>query len=162
MNIKINNQLISNKDLMHIKLLLRPLVFVPMAVDLLHHGHIRILNKASKYGTVVVGLMTDKGLITYKGKPLLNYKQRKEIISQIKTVDYVIPLNGLHFLEIAEKLKIDYFIHGTDWKKGPQRNVRDQLIKKVKIWGGRVIEIPYTKNISSTKIKKLIYNQDKK
>ena len=156
MNIVKNRKLISDKDLTYIKLLLRPLVFVPMAADLLHHGHIRILNKASKYGTVVVGLMTDKGLITYKGKPLLNYKQRKEIISQIKTVDYVFPLNGLHFLEIAEKLKIDYFIHGTDWKKGPQRNVRDQLIKKVKIWGGRVIEIPYTKNISSTKIKKLI------
>ena len=110
----------------------------------------------------VVDVMTDKGLISYKGKPFLNYKQRKEIISQIKAVDYVIPLNGLLYLEIAEKLKIDYFIHGTDWKKGSQRNVRDQLLKKVKIWGGRVIEIPYTKNISSTKIKKLIYNQYKK
>ena len=156
MNLMINNKLISNKDLAHIKLLLRPLVFIPMAVDLLHHGHIRILNKASKYGTLVVGLMTDKGLISYKGRPVLNYKQRKEIISQIKAVDYVIPLNGLLYLEIAEKLKTDYFVHGTDWKKGPQKKVREQLIKKVKIWGGRVIEFPYTKNISSNKIKKIL------
>ena len=80
MKLMINNKLISNKDLAHIKLLLRPLVFIPMAVDLLHHGHIRILNKASKYGTLVVGLMTDKGLISYKSRPILNYKQRKEII----------------------------------------------------------------------------------
>ena len=156
MNLMINNKLISNKDLAHIKLLLKPLVFIPMSIDLLHHGHIRILNKASKYGTLVVGLMTDKGLISYKGRPILSYKQRKEIISQIKAVDYVIPLNGLLYLEIAEKLKTDYFIHGTDWNKGPQKIVRDQLIKKVKIWGGRVIEVPYTKNISSNKIKKIL------
>ena len=61
----INDKLISNKDLAHIKLLLKPLVFIPMAIDLLHHGHVRILNKASKFGTLVVGLMTDKGL--FKG-----------------------------------------------------------------------------------------------
>ena len=82
------NQVISKKDLTKLKTLSRPLVFAHMAVDLLHHGHIRILNKASKYGTVVVGLMTDKGLISYKGKPFLNYKQRKEIISQIKAVNF--------------------------------------------------------------------------
>ena len=159
MNLMINNKLISNKDLAHIKLLLKPLVFVPMAIDLLHHGHVRILNKASKYGTLVVGLMTDKGLISYKGRPILSYKQRKEIVSQIKAVDYVIPLNGLLYLEIAETLKTDYFIHGSDWKKGPQKIVRDQLIKKVKTWGGRVIEVPYTKNISSSKIKKILIKQ---
>ena len=85
MNIKINNKLISNKDLMHIKLLLRPLVFLPMAVDLLHHGHIRILNKASKYGSVVVGLMTDKALEAYKGKPFLNYKERIPLINISKS-----------------------------------------------------------------------------
>ena len=73
-----------------------------------------------------------------------------------------LPQNWSKILEIcdfwalvSEKLKTDYFVHGTDWKKGPQKKVRDQLIKKVKIWGGRVIEIPYTKNISSSKLKKV-------
>ena len=42
------------------------LVFVPMAVDLFHHGHINILVKAKKYGTVIVGLMTDNGIKKYK------------------------------------------------------------------------------------------------
>ena len=57
-----------------------------MAVDFLHHSHVRIIKKANKYGSVVVGLMTDKGLQSYKGKPILNYKQRKEILSEIKNI----------------------------------------------------------------------------
>tara|TARA_B100001250_G_C19548452_1_gene677912 strand:+ start:302 stop:766 length:465 start_codon:yes stop_codon:yes gene_type:complete len=148
-----NNQVLSKKNLNQIMALKRPLVFVPMAADLLHHGHIRILKKAAEYGTVVVGLMTDKGLESYKRKPVLKYNERKEIILAIKYVNFVIPLNGLVFLKLAELLKIDYFIHGTDWKRGPQSSVRNKLIKKVKDWKGKVIEIQYTKNISSTKIR---------
>ena len=148
--------MISSRDLENIKILKRPIVLVPMAADLLHHGHIRILNKAKKLGTVIVGLITDKGLESYKGKPLLQYKFRKEIISQIKTVDYVIPLNGLVYPEVAEKIKANYFVHGTDWKKGPQKKTRELMIKKIKNWRGQVIEIPYTKNISSSGIKKII------
>lgn len=153
----VKNKLITNKDLKYIKLLLRPLVFIPMAVDLLHHGHIRIINKSGKYGTLVVGLMTDKGLIKYKGKPILNYKQRKEIISEIKAVDYVIPLDGLRYLEICNAIRPNYFVHGTDWKKGAQRKVRYELIKNQNKWGGRVKEFGSTKSISSSLIKRKIF-----
>ena len=151
MNIK---KIISKQDYQNIKLLLRPLVFVPMGVDLLHHGHIRILNKSSKLGTVIVGLMTDKGLTNYKGSPLIKYKYRKEIISEIKTVDYIIPLNGLLYLEICEIIKPDYFVHGTDWRKGPQNKIRIKLINGINKWGGKVKEFNYTKNISSTILKR--------
>ena len=103
-------KIISDKDFKKIQLLKRPLVFVPMAADLLHHGHIRILNKASKYGTVIVGLMTDKGLAVYKSKPILTYAQREEMMLQIKPIDYIVPLNGLLYTEIAEILKLPYII----------------------------------------------------
>tara|TARA_B110000438_G_C15785584_1_gene638300 strand:+ start:562 stop:1035 length:474 start_codon:yes stop_codon:yes gene_type:complete len=155
------NKIISQKELNYINLLPRPIVFVPMAVDLLHHGHIRLLDKASKYGTVIVGLMTDRGLESYKRTPFLNYQERKEIISSIKTVDHVIPLNGLVYLEVADILKCNYFVHGTDWKKGPQSLTRKKLIIAVKEWGGKVIEIPYTKNISSTKIRNFFFKNIK-
>ena len=146
--------MISKKDYENIKLLLRPIVFVPMAVDLLHHGHIRILNKSSKLGTVIVGLMTDKGLTNYKGPPLIKYKYRKEIINEIKTVDYVIPLNGLLYSEICEIIKPDYFVHGSDWRKGLQNKIRIKLINNMNKWGGKVKEYKYTKNISSTILKR--------
>ena len=153
--------MISKKNLKNIKKIKRPIVFLPMAVDFLHHGHIRIIKKASRYGSIIVGLMTDSGLKSYKGNPVLNFRQRKEIISQIKNVDYIIPLNGLIYCQIAEKLKVDFFVHGSDWKKGPQRKERQKLINSIKKWRGKVIDIPYTKSISSSKIKKLNFLEKK-
>jgi phosphoenolpyruvate phosphomutase len=150
------NKIISKKDFSNIKLLLKPLVFVPMAVDLLHQGHIRILNKSSKLGTVIVLLITDDGLRSYKGHPLIKYKYRKEIINALKQVDYVIPLNGLLFIEICEIIRPEYFVHGTDWKRGPQSIVRKKLIKAMRAWSGKVVEFSYTNNISSAEIKKKI------
>ena len=147
-------KIVSNQDYRNISLLKRPIVILPMAADIIHYGHIRLIQRAHKYGTIIIALMTNKGLKTYKKKPVFNYLQRKEIISSIKYVSYVIPLDGLKYLELAENLKSEFFVHGTDWKSGPQKNVRKKLIIKVNEWGGKVVEIPYTKNISSSAIRK--------
>ncbi len=154
------NHLITKKDLLNIYKIPRPLVFLSMAVDLLHHGHIRILNKASKYGSVVVGLMTDKALLAYKGKPFLNFKERKEIISALKDINYIIPVKSLdNIVDVSELFKPEFFVHGTDWKRGKQGFLRKEMIKKVKSWKGKVIEIPYTKNISSSNIRNYFYKR---
>lgn len=147
-------KIISKKNLEEIRHILRPIVFIPMAADLLHHGHIRILRKSSKFGSIIVGLMTDTGLKKYKGSPVINYKQRKEIILELKSVNYVIPINGLLYAEIAEILKPEYFVHGKDWRAGPQKKVRKKLIDTMRQWNGKVIEFPYTKGISSSNLKR--------
>ena len=147
-------KIISKKDLRKIKHILRPIVFVPMAADLLHHGHIRILRKSSKFGSIIVGLMTNIGLKKYKGSPVINYKQRKEIILELKSVDYVIPINGLLYVEIAKILKPEYFVHGKDWREGPQKKIRKKLIDTMHQWNGKVVEFPYTKGISSSNLKR--------
>jgi len=140
-----------------LKKIQRPLVFVPMAADIFHHGHINILLKAKKYGNVVVGLMTDAGIKSYKKKkPSITYKNRIKIIGQLRCVDIVLPLNGLRYLEYAEYYKFEYFVHGDDWKKNVQSQHRKKLILLMKKWGGKVLEFPYTKNISSSKIRKKI------
>ena len=135
----------------------RPLVFVPMAADLFHHGHINILLKAKKYGSTIVGLMTDKGIKSYKKKnPIIKFNDRKKILDQLICVDRVIPLNGLEYVKYAKKYKFEFFVHGDDWKNNVQSTVRKELILIMKSWNGKVLEFSYTKNISSTKIKKLI------
>ena len=69
------------QSIKHIK---KPIVFVPMAADIFHHGHINILTKAKKFGNVIVGLMTDKGILSYKNKkPLISYKNRLKILNQM-------------------------------------------------------------------------------
>ena len=148
--------IITKSNLNYISKIPRPHVFVPLAADIIHHGHIKILKKSSNYGSVIVGLMTDRGLETYKGTPFLTFNKRKLIVQSIKYVDFIIPLNGLFYREVTIKLNLDFFVHGTDWKNGPQRKARAQVIESMKKIGGRVIEIEYTKGISSSKIKKLL------
>lgn len=133
----------------------RPHVFVPMSADVIHHGHINILKKSKKYGTLIVGLMTDKGIKSYKKKfPIMCYKKRKIILESIKYVDLIIPIPGLKYVEFAKKYKFDFFVHGDDWKSGPQSNQRKKLIYEMKKWKGKVIDIKYTKGISSSIIKR--------
>ena len=71
----------------------RPLVFVPRAADILHYGHINILLKANRHGNVIVGLMTDSGIKSYKRKkPIVNYKNRKRVLDQIKCIKKITQL----------------------------------------------------------------------
>ena len=131
-------------------------VYVGMSADLIHPGHINILNEASKYGSVIVGLLTDEAIASYKRLPSLTYEQRKQIIENIKGVDEVIPQTTLDYVENLKKIKPSYVVHGDDWKTGVQSKVRDRVIKCLEEWGGELIEPEYTKNISSTLLHKNI------
>tara|TARA_Y100000294_G_C8283258_1_gene227697 strand:- start:45 stop:512 length:468 start_codon:yes stop_codon:yes gene_type:complete len=134
----------------------RPYVFVPMCLDFLHHGHINILNKASKYGNIILGLVTDEAIKSYKKKkPITNFKNRKKIALMLKNVSHIMSVKApKYFPEIAKKYKFEYIVHGDDWKKGPQAESRKKLIIIMKTWKGKVIDVPYTKKISSAILKK--------
>ena len=130
----------------------RPIAFLPMCLDPLHHGHINIINEAKKYGNVVIGLMTDKGMISYKRKPLISFEGRLIVANELKSVSFVLPLDGINFVSIASKYKFEFFLHGDDWKDNVQSNARKDLIREMDKWGGVVIDIPYTMGVSSTSI----------
>jgi len=127
-------------------------VYVPMAVDLIHIGHINIIKKAREYGKVVVGLLTDRAISNYKRLPHLDYEQRKIIIESIMGVSEVVKQDDNDFVSILRELKPDFFVHGDDWKTGVQKEKRARVIEVMKEWGGKLIEPSYTKNISSTKL----------
>ena len=128
-------------------------VYVAMCADILHHGHINILEKASELGDVIVGLLTDSAIHSYKRIPLLTYEERKILVENLKFVKSVIPQDTLDYEKNLKKIKPDYVIHGDDWKTGPQSEIRRQVIQCLKEWNGQLIEVPYTKNISSTLVK---------
>ena len=131
-------------------------VYLPMAADLIHNGHINIIKKASELGEVTVGLLTDKAISKYKRVPFLTYNQRKSVAENIVGVSKVIMQEDDDFEFIIRKIKPDYFVHGDDWKEGPQKNKRKRVIEVLKEWGGKLVEPEYTKNISSTKLHTLI------
>lgn len=131
----------------------KEIVYVGLAADILHEGHINILNIARNYGTVVVGLLTDEAIVTYKKLPFLNYSQRETVVKNLNMVDRVIPQKTLDYSFNLKKIKPKYVVHGNDWKIGVQQKIREKVIKVLQKWGGRLIEPDYTKNVSSTFIK---------
>lgn len=123
-----------------------------MSADLVHPGHLNILQKAQELGTVTVGLLTDAAIASYKRIPYMTYEQRKQIIENLKGVTNVIPQEKLDYTENLLLTKPDYVVHGDDWKEGVQRETRQKVIDTLAQWGGKLVEIPYTQGISSSKL----------
>jgi phosphoenolpyruvate phosphomutase len=128
-------------------------VYVGMSADLLHPGHINILKEASKLGdVVVVGVLTDKAIASYKRLPFMSFEQRKEVVENIKGVSKVVPQDTLDYSDNLNLIKPDIVVHGDDWKEGAQIKTRQQVIGTLSGWGGELVEIPYTQGISSTQL----------
>lgn len=128
----------------------KKIVYVAMSADLLHPGHINILEVASGYGEVVVGLLTDSAIASYKRLPFMTFSQRQIVVQNVKNVSRVIPQETLDYVPNLNALKPDYVVHGDDWKSGVQSGTRQGVIDALSSWGGELIEVPYTKGISST------------
>ncbi len=131
-------------------------VYVGMSADIIHPGHLNIIKEAEKLGDVTVGLLTDKAISSYKRLPYLNFKMRQEIIESIKGVSSVIAQDTLDYVPNLEKIKPNFVVHGDDWKEGPQKKTRQDVIDALAKWGGKLIEIPYTEGISSTALNERI------
>ena len=135
-----------------------------MAADVINSGHLNIIKQAKKYGNIVVGLFTDSAIAEYKSLPLINYQQRLEIIQSVKGINKIVKQDTWDFTKNLKKLKPDFLIHGDDWKEGIQKSMRKKVIKTLKIWNGKLIEVPYSKKTSTSKIhekiKSLYFNTE--
>lgn len=118
----------------------RKTVYVGMSADLLHPGHLATLDIARGLGDVVIGLLTDKAIASYKRLPYLSYKQRKIVVSNIKGVIRVVPQKTLDYEANLRKLKPDYVVHGDDWQTGVQKATRAKVIETIGEWGGKLVE----------------------
>lgn len=125
-------------------------VYLGMIGDIMHPGLINIINEATKYGDVMIGLYTDKAIATRKRLPYLTYEQRKNVIENIKGVSWIVPQDEYSYVPNLLKYKPDYIIHGDDWKINSDREIRQQVFEVMNELGGKVIEIPYTKGIESS------------
>ena len=134
-------------------------VYVGITGDIIHPGIINIIQQGAKYGRLIVGLLTNSAIINHKRLPYLSYEQRKNVIENIKGVSEVIPQEDWSYVPNLKKLKPNYIIHGDDWKDNYLKEIREETIEYMKSIGSEVIEIPYTKGITSSDIfKKIRYN----
>ena len=135
--------------------MIRKKVYIALSADSIHHAHINLIKKGLEYGEITIGLLTDKAIASRKRIPLLSFSERKLILNNIKGVSNVIPQNEWDYSINILKLKPDFMIHGDDWTKGPELNLRSRAIKALKKINGKLIEIPYTKGVSSTALAEL-------
>lgn len=133
-------------------------VYVSLIADLLHAGHIRILKRASQMGDVVVGLLSLKACGELNDIPYLDYEKRKEVVQSLSFVDSVIEQNSASYKENLLKLKPDIVVHGDDWQNGYQKRYRSEVIELLGLWGGKLVELPYSNDISDIKIKEQMKN----
>ena len=130
----------------------RPIVYVAMSADIMHPGHVNIIEEARKLGSVTVGLLTDEAIASYKRLPLMTYDERLAVVEQLRGVDRVVPQETLDYVPNLEKYRPDYVVHGDDWQEGVQAPVRQRVVEALERIGGTLVEPSYTPGISSTRV----------
>tara|TARA_B100000945_G_C20420972_1_gene617981 strand:- start:1646 stop:2956 length:1311 start_codon:yes stop_codon:yes gene_type:complete len=130
----------------------KKIVYIALSGHIIHHGHINLIKSAQKYGKVILGLMTDKAIAGHRRIPILNWEQRKKILSSIDGISKVVPQNEWDYTKNLTKIDPDYMVHGDDWKKGPDKELREKVINLTKKIKCKLIEIPHTKGISGSNL----------
>lgn len=130
-------------------------VYLCFSTDIVHGGHLEIINKAALLGEVIIGMLTDEVVASYKRFPVLKYSERVKIFENIKGVQKVIPQNTLSYKENLLSIKPNFVVHGDNWITGFQKPVRDEVIEILESFGGELIEYPYSSNIEYERIEQI-------
>jgi cytidyltransferase-like protein len=117
-------------------------IMVDMSTTLLHHGHVRLIKRASQYGEVIVGLTSNEEIKKHKGYvPELSFEYRKEILQAITEVAEVVEVPWLITEKVLNQYNIDQLVHGEDNFNQVSPN--------------RLLVFPRTQGVSSHDIRKL-------
>ena len=119
-------------------------VYLAFSTDIIHGGHIRILKRAKELGKVIVGVMSDQAVASFKRYPVLDYEHRYEIIKNIKYVDEAIEQKTLSYTDNLLRIKPDYVVHGDEWREDNLRYIRQETLNTLKSIGGKLIEYPFS------------------
>lgn len=119
-------------------------VYMCFSTDIIHGGHIAIIKKAQKLGKLIIGVLSDEAVASYKRFPLVPASERKLIFENVAGVYKVVEQESLSYRENLEKYKPSIVVHGDDWCQGFQKPIRDEVTSILASYGGRLIEYPYS------------------
>ena len=94
-------------------------VYTCFCTDVIHDGHLNILNEAKKYGRVIVGCLSDKALIRYNRFPTVSQEERVKLYRSLEGVDEVVIQEYMLYDDVLMLIQPDIVIHGDNWKEGP-------------------------------------------
>lgn len=122
----------------------RKTVYTCFCTDVIHKGHLNILNEASKLGRVIVGCLSDCALIRYNRFPTLPQEERLKLYRSLPGVEEVVLQEQMHYDDVIALIHPDYIVHGDNWQNGPEKAIRDHVESLLQEYGGEIIDIPYT------------------
>ena len=119
-------------------------VYTCFTTSVIHDGHLNIIREARKYGSVIVGALSDEALIRYNKFPIIPVEERLRLYRNIEGVDQVVIQNEMNYDDMIPLIRPDYVIHGDNWTSGPVTVLRQHLLELLEKYGGQLIEVPYT------------------
>ena len=129
-------------------------VYMCFSTDLIHGGHIEIIRKARRLGKLIVGVLSDEAVASYKRFPLVPCAERMRLFENIAGVSRVMEQRTLSYRENLLKYRPDIVVHGDDWCAGFQKPVRDEVVSLLEGYGGKLVEFPYSANEEYQEIQK--------
>lgn len=145
---KLCNEIDNPQDLAVVSARLREInsrtVYMCFSTDIIHSGHIAIIKKAKQLGKIIIGVLSDEAVASYKRYPMLSFEERKTLFENIFGVDKVVEQKTLSYRENLERYKPTYVVHGDDWKTGFQKPIRSEVMECLATYGGQLIEFPYS------------------
>ena len=119
-------------------------VYLCFATDIIHGGHVAIIRKAARLGKLIIGVLSDEAVASYKRFPLVPQAERMKLFENIAGVWRVVEQHTLSYRENLEKYRPDIVVHGDDWCTGFQQPVRAEVLSVLASYGGRLAEFPYS------------------
>lgn len=119
-------------------------VYMCFSTDIIHGGHISIIKKAQKLGRLIIGVLSDEAVASYKRLPLVPASERKIMFENVAGVYKVVEQKTLSYKAILEQLHPDIVVHGDDWCVGFQKPIRDEVVSTLASYGGKLVEFPYS------------------
>lgn len=123
------------------------IVYMSFSTDIIHSAHINILKKAARLGKVIIGVLSDEAVASYKRYPLLPYSERKTMFENIAGVYKVVEQDELSYRKNLLKYKPDYVVHGDNWRSGFLRPIRNEVTEVLASYGGKLVEFPYAEDL---------------
>ena len=121
-------------------------VYMCFSTEYIHSGHTSIINKARRLGRLIIGVLSDEAVSSYKRYPLIPFAERKALFENLAGVERVVTQNTLSYAENLRALKPDFVVHGNDWCEGFQKPIRQEVCEVLAEYGGQLVEYPYSNN----------------
>lgn len=121
-------------------------VYTCFCTDVIHEGHLNIIKEAKKYGEIIVGVLSDEAMVRFNRFPTVDFAERIRMVEDIVDVSRVMIQSEIMYDKVIEELHPDYVIHGDNWLEGPMKAIRDNVESLLNVYGGKIIDVPYTYN----------------